>query len=160
MTGSSTLSVIGSTAGTLSIFLMPVGHMIAIINAWQSGHRDYSYRCIAYTVTAWAFNKPRPMGSNQILQNMRSGMLVRKQSVVGEFEKVWRETSVSVTQMLDKILVEKRIQKKQLQFILQALGDGKPQQLCLLLLRGFEDKVDSYAGKLVWKSNYKIIYPQ
>ncbi|MCI0506741.1 MAG: hypothetical protein L0Z73_11610 [Gammaproteobacteria bacterium] len=45
--GSSTLTIIGSTAGTLSIFLMPVGNMIAIINAWQSGHRDYSYRCIA-----------------------------------------------------------------------------------------------------------------
>ncbi len=158
--GSSTLSVIGSTAGALSIFLMPVGFMVAIINAWQSGHRDYTYRCVAYTITAWAFNQQRPMGSNQILHNMRSGILVRKQSIVGEFGKVWHETSISVTQMLEKILVEKHIQKKQLQFILQALGDGKSQQLCLLLLRGFEDKVDGYAGKLAWKSNYSITYPQ
>lgn len=159
VSGSSTLSIIGSTAGALSIFLMPVGHLIAIINAWQAGHRTYSYRCVAYTVTAWAFNQPSPAGSNTILRNIRSGVLVRKPGVVDEYGQVWRETATKVKKILDKIVVEKSIQKKQLQFVLKALGNGNPQQLNLALLRGFEDKVDSYQHKMVWRSNYKIAYP-
>lgn len=159
ISGSATLTIVGSTAGVLSIFLMPIGHLIAITNAWQSGHRDYSYRSIAYTITAWAFNQPRPVNSNKIITNLRSGALVRKKSVVTEYKDVWRKTSLSVINNLDKVLLEKRINKNHLQFILQALGNGSPQQLCLLLLRGLEDKVDGYSHKLVWKSNYKIAYP-
>ncbi len=159
ISGNATLAVIGSTAGVLSIFLMPVGHLIAVTNAWQSGHRNYSYRCIAYTITAWAFKQPRPVNSNKIITNLRSGPLVRKKRVVTEYKEVWRKTALSVIKNLDKILVEKGISKEHLQFILQALGNGNSQQLCLLLLRGMENKVDDFALKLAWKSNYKIAYP-
>jgi len=159
VSGSATLTVVGSTAGVLSIFLMPVGHLIAITNAWQSGHRSYSYRSVAYTITAWAFNQPRPVNSSRIITNIRSGALVRKKRVVTEYKDVWRKTSLSVIKNLDKVLLEKGISKHHLQFILQALGNGSPQQLCLLLLRGMEAKMDSYAHKQVWKSNYKIAYP-
>ena len=157
--GSATISIVGSTAGVLSIFLMPVGHLVAIINAWQEGHRTYSYRSIAYTITAWAFNQPRPVNSNRIISNVRSSTYGQNKRVIPEYKDVWRKTSLSVIQILDKLLLEKKLEKKHLQFILQALGNGSPQQLCLLLMRGMEDRIDGYTQKIVWKKNYTIAYP-
>jgi len=36
----------------------------------------YAYRAIAYTLTAWAFNKPLPQSSNKLLLNIREGGVV------------------------------------------------------------------------------------
>lgn len=44
------LALISGSLGTLSILLFPVGSMINIINAWETGHRFYAYRSVAYTV--------------------------------------------------------------------------------------------------------------
>ena len=159
LAGNATISIVGSTAGVLSIFLMPVGHLISVINAWQEGHRVYSYRSIAYTITAWAFNRPRPVNSNRIISNIRNSTYGQNKRVIPEYKDVWRKTSLSVIQSLDKLLLEKRMKKSHLQFILQALGDGSPQQLCMLLMRGMEDRVDGFAHKLAWKKNYTIAYP-
>jgi len=157
--GSATISRIMSGAAVAGIILTPVSHMISVINAYQSGHRHYAYRCIAYTVTAWSFNKAIPVGSNRILWNIRNTAPVRDPEIVDEFKKVWKKTSRLSLNMLQKIVRDKNIQKKHLQIIFQALGRGNEQTLCLNILKGFEKDLNTIE-KMAWISNYAIPYPQ
>ena len=44
--------LVASGASILSIFLIPISSLINIVNAYQAGLRMYSYRAVAYTITA------------------------------------------------------------------------------------------------------------
>ena len=83
--GSRIFSVVSSGAAVLSIILFPISAMISVINAYQIGHKMYSYRAIAYTITAWAFGKPIPSSSQRVLHNVREGRVVAKTRVLGEY---------------------------------------------------------------------------
>ena len=61
--------------------------------------------------------------------------------------------------MLQKLVREKNIQKNHMQIIFQALGTGNEQTLCLNILKGFEKDMTTI-DRFVWKSNYKIPFPQ
>lgn len=95
LSGSRVLTVVASGASVFSIFLFPVASMISIIDAYQSGHKMYAYRAIAYTLTAWAYNKPIPPSSMRILSNLRTGNLVAREKIVNEYKQVWAKTPVS-----------------------------------------------------------------
>jgi len=154
-----TASTVVSTASFAGILLFPVAQLINLINANQIGHRMYSYRCIAYTTTAWAFDKPNPTGSPRVLSNINSGPIQKRQAAAMEYNKLWRETSISVLQKLNTTAVQKNIPKSHLKAIFRALGGTQPDKLCLTLLTHFENQFDSNT-KNIWKSNYKIRYPQ
>jgi hypothetical protein len=72
----SMVSSITSAASFAGILLFPVQQIINVINANETGLRAYSYRAISYAITAWAFDKPKPMSSPQILSNIRRGPIV------------------------------------------------------------------------------------
>ncbi len=142
----------------MSIFLFPVSSMINILDAYQVGHKMYAFRFIAYTITAWAYDKPAPASSVKILNNLRGGDLVSKKSIVNEYNKIWRETSQAVATTLNYELTARNIIKEALKIVLRASAKDSQQKLCLALLKGFEDKM-SYITGLTWKSNYAIPYP-
>jgi len=158
MAGSSTFTTIMSGASVAGIILFPVAQMINVINAYNTGHKLYSYRCIAYTVTAWSFNQPIPSGSNRILTNMRTTAPVRTPKVIAEHKLLWSKTSKLCLSMLENTVKEKKIKKEHLQLVFRALGGGVDRQLCLKILKGYEKDL-STIEKLTWKSLYKIPYP-
>ncbi len=153
------LSIVSSGATIFSIAAFPVDSMIKVLNAYQSGHRMYSYRAIAYSLTAWAFNKPAPQPSLRILHNLRSGGLVRDKSIVKEYKAVWRKTSMSVIARLNANNFSGQSSEKAVKYILRAIANNNEQKLCLLILKGFENKF-TYIEKPIWKSRYSINYPR
>ncbi len=158
LTSSRILSIAASGASVFSIFMFPVASMISLINAYQVGHQMYSYRAIAYTLTAWAFDKPIPTSSQRILSNIREGNHVLRKKVVDEYKQVWKKTSQSVLLKINTELTSKNIPKDVMKIILCAISNDKAPILCELLMKGFEDKM-TYISKPVWKSNYSIKFP-
>lgn len=152
-------STVVSTASFSGVLLFPVAQLINVINAYQIGHRMYSYRCIAYTITAWAFDKPTPFGSARILSNIKSGPIRKRLEATMEYNKLWRETTVSVLNSLNVILIKKKIPEEHLKTIFRALAGDQPDKLCLALLTSFENQFDSNTRN-IWKSNYSVRYPQ
>jgi len=158
ITGSRILSLVSTGSSLISVFMFPVASLISIAEAYEVGHRMYAYRCISYTITAWAFDRPAPSSSIKILANLRTGKPVARQTIIDEYNNVWRETSREVAINLNQILAGKHIPKQALQLILRASSDDNQQKLCDALMKGFEDKM-SYIANLTWKSNYLIKYP-
>jgi len=50
---STILSTVASGATVVSIFMFPISSMLNIINAYQTEHKMYAFRAIAYTFTSW-----------------------------------------------------------------------------------------------------------
>jgi hypothetical protein len=157
ISGSVASSVV-STASFFGVILFPFQQMINLINANEIGLRSYSYRAISYTITAWAFNKQIPISSPQVLINITSGPIVSTKTA-NEYNKIWRETSVNVAQKLEQVCLQKRINKKHIKAVFKALGQGKPEVLSILILKGFE-KEFSPVSRHIWKSNYSIKFPR
>jgi len=158
LSGSRILSLISAGASVFSIFMFPVATMISITEAYQVGHRMYAYRCIAYTLTAWAFGKPIPASSIKSLSNLRAGNLVARKTMINEYKQLWEKTSRTVLTNINFDLTSKNIPKEAMQIILRAASNNNEQKLCELLMKGFESKM-SYITGLTWKSNYSIKYP-
>ena len=159
ISGNAVISFAASGATVLSIALFPVAAMISVINAYQTGHKHYSLRAIAYTVTAWAFNKPVPVSSPRILRNIRSGIYVRGNSVENEYNKVWRNTSKEVIRILNSQAAIHKTSKAVLQLVFRAMVDNNEKKLCSLILKGFEKDLQ-YIEKRIWRSTLTITYPQ
>lgn len=158
ITSSRLMTFVGSSASFLSIFLFPVAAMISAINAYQVGHQMYAYRAIAYTLTAWAFNKPIPNSSLRILLNIREGGLVANQSAVAEYKKVWETTSKAVLNKIDVELRLKNIPMDAMKVVLRAAANNNEQTLCELIMKGFEGEMSNITN-ITWKSNYNIRFP-
>lgn len=151
-------STIVSSASFLGTLLFPVGQLINAANAYQTGHRMYSYRCIAYTITSWAFEKPLTAGSTRVLSNLRSGTVQANLKVKMEYDKIWHDTSRSVLLKINQMSSEKHIPKNHIRAIFRALGEGGSQQLCRRILSTFENQFDPVVRN-IWKSNYSIGFP-
>ncbi|MFK5948135.1 MAG: hypothetical protein QM500_05125 [Methylococcales bacterium] len=154
----SVVSSIAANASFAGVLLFPFQQMINLMNANEVGLRAYSYRSISYSITAWAFDKPKPISSPQILSNSRSGIVTSVKGVE-EYNKVWRETSLSVIRQIEHVCLQKKINKKRLKVVFKALGQGKPEILSVLILKGFE-KDFSNLSKNVWISTYSVSYPR
>lgn len=153
-------SIISSGASVLSILLFPVGNMISIINAYQLGAKMYSYRAIAYTITAWAFNKPIPTASPKIMSNSKNTFPVSSAHQMQEKRNAWKKASESVLRELNNLAITNKIPKDAFKILLRALSDNNEQKLCELILKGYEKEFTDFHSKAVWKSNYSIRFPQ
>ena len=158
LSSSRLIGAVSAGASIFSIFLFPVSTMISIINAYQVGHTMYAYRAIAYTLTAWAFNKPLLGSSNKILLNIREGGVVANVRAKDEYKKVWEKTSRTVLSKVTTELSTKGIPDDALKILLRAAANNSEQKLCELIMVGFEDKM-SLITRMTWKSNYSIKYP-
>ena len=149
---------ITSAAAFSGTILFPFQQTINLINANETGLRAYSYRAISYTITAWAFDKLKSTSSPRILSNLTSGPYTTTKDVA-EYHKVWRETSISVLTKLELICIQKKIKKQYLKTVFKALGQGSPEKLSVLILKGFE-KEFSHVAKHIWSSNYSVVFPR
>ena len=149
---------ITSAAAFSGTILFPFQQAINLINANETGLRAYSYRAISYTITAWAFDKVNPMSSPRILSNINSGPYPSTKSN-DEYHKVWRETLISVLMKLELICIQKKIKKQHLKTVFKALGQGSPEKLSVLILKGFE-KEFGHTAKNIWVSNYSVKFPR
>ncbi|MBL1277474.1 MAG: hypothetical protein COB30_015440 [Ectothiorhodospiraceae bacterium] len=152
-------STLISAASFAGILLFPVTQMVNLVNAKQIGHRMYSYRCIAYTTTAWAFDMTIPTGSAKILSNISSGPIQKSSSATMEYNNLWRKTSTSVLHKFSKISEQNNVPTSHLKAIFRALGGLQTDKLCLTLLTQFEKQFHSNTRN-IWKNNYKIVFPQ
>ena len=153
-------SSIVSNASFFGVLLFPVAQTINLINANQTGHRLYSYRAIAYTITAWTFGKPVPMQSARIISNMTTGFPSKSKEEIAEYHAVWKSTSASVIQQLNQIPMKTNVSKGHVLAIFRALGNNDANTLCLELLKSFEQQIKDANVKRVWVSNYRIGYGQ
>lgn len=149
---------ITSAAAFSGTILFPFQQAINVINANETGLRAYSYRAISYTITAWAFDKLKPISSPRILSNLTSGPYTTTKDV-SEYHKVWRETLISVITQLELTCLQKNIKKQYLKSVFKALGQGSPEKLSVLILKGFE-KEFSHVAKHIWVSNYSVAFPR
>jgi len=159
LSNTSMLSAAASGASVLSIFLFPVASLITLVDALQSGQRMYTYRAVSYAITSWAFNQNTPIASKRILYNLTHEVPIATPREINTYNIKWHDAAKSVTRELTNELSRKNIKKEHMQLILRSIGNGKDNNLCLLLLKGFENKLHSHIEKMVWKSNYKIPYP-
>jgi hypothetical protein len=160
LTNSRLLSVATSGAAIFSIAMFPVSTMLSILNAYQSGLRMYSYRSVAYTVTAWAFDKPIPLASNRIIQNARSFAPVRPESEIQEMNDIWRKTSQSTVNELNSLVLANNVSKDVVKILLCSLSDNNEQKLCEIIMKGYDSIITSFHVRQVWQSNYRTIkYP-
>jgi len=157
--GRAFLSFASSGATLLSIALFPVNAMLEIMDAYESGVRMYSMRAVAYTITAWAFNKPTPMESRQYLSNLSHGYPRVLPKDMDEYKKAWKKSSMDTLNKIKSGLLLKSTNEKDAKVIFRALGDGQPGRLCSLLMKGMEEHFESIIVKRVWISNYRFTYP-
>jgi hypothetical protein len=151
-------STVISAASVVGILMFPVVQLANLINANQTGHRMYYCRAVAYATTAWAFDKPVPTGSARIMSN-KFGRSKTRQAEITEHKNLWMTTANSVFKKLDDMAVEKKISKQNLKTIFRALAENRTDVLCVGILKEFEGDFMTTARN-VWKSNYKITYPQ
>lgn len=148
-----------SNLSFVSAILFPLGQLINVVNAYQVGHRMYAYRSIAYTITAWAYNRPIPTGSPQILFNIRHGDQKKDPAAINEYNKIWAETSRNVIRKLDSMALEYKVPKDKLKTIFRVFGNNRMDALCRDVLISFERHLNT-TYRNVWKSNYSTCYPQ
>ena len=156
-------SILASTASAISVvvlFFAPIGGIITLINANEAGERTYGMRAVAYTITAWAFNEPVLMASNQIIQNMRQGFPTTPPQKIYRYHNAWKKASNAMLNHLAATTGSGKISKKSMQILLKALGNKNKSQLCLEILKGFENQISHHMELRIWKSNYTILYPQ
>jgi Mg2+/Co2+ transporter CorB len=155
------ISVVASGASIFSIVMFPVSIIISIINAYKTGLRMYSYRAIAYTITAWAYDKPVPLLSRRIIYNARHSAPVQPVSEIKVMHDVWKKTSQSVISEINNLILVNNISKYTFKIFLRAISDNKEQKLCELIMMGYDQVITSFHVKQVWQSNYRLIkYPQ
>lgn len=152
------VSSVVSAASFSGAILFPFQQLINVVNASETGLRAYSYRAISYTITAWAFDKPMPISSPRILSNITTPPYTSTKSI-DEYHKVWRETSTSVIRKLEQVCLQKKINKQHLKTVFKALGQGRQEDLSVLILKGFE-KEFSPVSKQIWASNYSTVFPR
>jgi hypothetical protein len=147
----------GLTIGSIALF--PVGALIAVINAYQTGQREWGMRAVAYTTTAFAFNDPIPTRSpalesriNQVGGFTNNGETTAKR-------KAWKDASTATLQHLQEEIGSPDGDKRTLRLFFQALGDNNRQKLCLRILKGFEEELQPIPKKF-WVSGYKLLYPE
>ncbi len=151
---------VASTIGVITLFFGPIAGIIALINANETGERLYGMRAVAYTMTAWAFSDAIPNSSGRIIQNLGQGFPVVTPDKMIRYHNAWEKASRAMLNHLAATTGRGNISKKSMQILLMALGNNDRGQLSLEVLKGFEKQVGGYAETLVWKSNYKILYPQ
>jgi len=160
ITESSLLASAASTIGVVTLFFGPIGGILALINANETGERLYGMRSVAYTMTAWAYNDAIPNSSKKLVQNMRQGFPVVTPDKMTRYHNAWAKASRAMLNHLAATTGKGKISKKSMQILLKAIGNNDRSKLCLEILKGFENKVGGYAETLVWKSNYKVLYPK
>ena len=151
-------SFMATGASVVSIFLLPISAMISIINGYQISRKMYSYRAIAYALTSWAFNKPILTGSKKIIFQAKTGTPKVSPKELIEEEKAWRKSSQDVVNKMNTIAVSNNIPKEAIKIFLRAIADNNEQKLCEILLKGFEEEFNTTVVN-IWKSNYKVRYP-
>lgn len=151
-------SFMATGASIISIFLIPISAMINIINAYQAGRRMYTYRAISYALTSWAFQKPIFTSSKRLIIQAKTGMPRVDSKELIEYDKAWKKSSQDVVNKMNTIAINHNIPKEAIQIFLRAIADNNEQKLCDILMKGFE-KQFSFIELNVWKSNYKLKYP-
>lgn len=151
-------SILASGSSVISIFLIPVSALLDIINAYQTGRRMYSYRAIAYAITAWAFGKPIPISSQRIILNAQTLAPKVDAREIIEYGKAWKKASQDAVNKLNEIALRNNIPKDALKVFLRVISDNNEQKLCETLLKGFETQLGVIELR-VWKTNYTVRYP-
>lgn len=141
----------------VGIVLFPLQQVINLINANEQGLRDYSFRATAYTITAWAFEKPIPMSSPRSMANLQVGAGHIKGGP-SAYTKIWGETSAKVKASLEQKANQKNIKITDLKKLFRAIGGNQERDLCLQVLKEFEHKM-GHTTIHIWRSKYSILYP-
>jgi hypothetical protein len=155
LTEGSMLAGVASGIGFASTMLFPVGGVIMLQNANETRERLYGLRGIAYTITAWAFDKPIPKGSPKYI-GFSKGLSARD---LNRLHKAWKDVSLYTIKWLQNEARGKKVQEKSLKLLYRALADDGPRKLCLKIRKGMENKLD-HIGKIFWKSEVKTLYPE
>lgn len=143
-----------------SIALFPVGAMLSVINAAQTGQRLYGLRAVAYATTAFAFGDAIPTSSPTMVYNSTVGILPANLEERTAQAKAWKDASDSALENIRKSIESPKGEhdKRTLQLVFKALGENNRQKLCLRILKGFAEDMQPIP-KRVFESEYKILYP-
>ena len=151
-------SIAAESTSILSIFLMPISSIIDVINAYQAGRRMYSFRGVAYALTAWSFNDAPLSSSPRILANAKSGFPQITNQELVEYTHSWKKSAQDAATKIETVAIQQNIPKPVMKLFMRILGGNSRQQLCQALLRGFENRFNG--PELVsWKYGYRINYP-
>jgi len=144
------LSAVSTGTSFASAVLFPVGGWIEIVNAWEAGQRLAGFVAVAYAQTAWAFDDPIPGLPTRLQENITRSGLAKE---IPAYRKAWQDASDSALKKLNEEAAKRPgVSKRSFQLLFRAVGDNNRQVLCRLLLKGFDNKVNT-AEKMILKEN-------
>jgi len=141
-----------STISFLSTLAFPVASFGMLLNVNESGLKMYGLRAVAYTTTAWAFDKPIPTGSNRILARIKG----LPTSTIIKNKQTWLNVSRATVKSLNAEALKRNTSEANLKLLYRALSDNNPRTLCHLLMEELTSKLDTIQ-KINW--DLKTLYP-
>lgn len=152
-------SIVAGSASVLSFIstaLFPIAGIGMLADAHEIGQKLYGLRAVAYTITAWAYDKPILVGSNKVLLNIKG---VPNSSII-KYKQAWSSASRATLSSLKNMSKKKKISEDSLKLIYKALSSNNPKTLCLQLMTDLESKLNDTVHKMIWKVELKTLYPE
>ncbi len=150
--------------GPTSVFITGISSTLAWYGAITTNTDMYAVRAWAYTVTAWAMGKRRPLSSPYMMHKFEDfsspgKVELRRQA----WDKMSRKTWIE----LESMHMKYGKSKKMMQLFIQLLADKQPrgssieQKICYRLLTSrISDFYGSRTKEDNWKQGYDVLYPK
>jgi predicted RNA-binding protein len=151
---SATFATISGNVGLIATLLSPLANIAAVMNAHEAGERMYGLRAVAYTIVAWAFDKPIPQSSPKIMYRLKHDPA----ESIARRKKAWMNASKSALVALRAEAKKRKVNENSLKLLYRALGQDNAKTLCLSIMKGLESKL-SPIEKITWNGNLKVLYP-
>lgn len=145
------ISAVGTTVSMATVIAFPISATISLVNAAEGNMRTAGMRSVAYATTAWAFSEEPPQTS-KVITNITT--TYERDNA----QKAWLDALKETKKVLENEVAKRQIQKQSMQIALQAVGMGFSHELCMVLLKSFEQQL-SGTHLVTWKQNYNILYP-
>jgi len=149
-------ATVASAVNFIATIAFPVAAFGMLLNANEAGLRLYGLRAVAYTTTAWAFDKPIPSGSKRAMRNMRG----KPAKDILKLEQAWSNTSRATINNLKKEAIKRKIKEVNLKLVYRALGNNNANQFCGLLMKELTSKLKSRIDIINWEGQLNYGYPE
>lgn len=143
--------------------VLAVRLVLGWMSAWETNEKMYGFRACAYTVTAWAFGKPRPKSSPEMMRRFKQFSSIH---IIRERDKAWQEASLKTWRGLNAEYVKQGVEKAVWQAAYKLVGiqnkshsGSPPQKLCHAMLKEFEGQFRG-VNLASWKEGYRVLYPK
>ena len=150
-------------AGPMNVLITTISGVLAWKDAISTNTDMYAVRAWAYTVTAWAMGKNRPLSSPYMLHKFEN---FSSEGKVALRKEAWHKMSMKTWNELESMSVRFHTSKLMMQLAIQFQADNQPkgnsieEKLCYRLLKSREADFGGKMKTINWEQGYEILYPR